>query len=56
MATPSSQVTTKTTIAPNAILSKVRDYPPEELAKHAISRRAIEAVIWGMSAVNSELM
>jgi hypothetical protein len=34
----------------------VRDYPPEELAKHAISRRAIEAVIWGMSAVNSELM
>ncbi|MVT69326.1 DUF1214 domain-containing protein [Bradyrhizobium pachyrhizi] len=30
--------------------------PPEELAARNINRRAIEAVVWGMSAVNTELM
>ena len=57
MSTTPSQITTKTaTSVPNAILSKLRDYPPEQLAKDAIRRRAIEAVIWGMSAVNTDLM
>jgi hypothetical protein len=57
MSTTPSQLTTKTaTSVPNAILSKVRDYSPEELAKQAVRRRAIEAVIWGMPAANSELM
>jgi hypothetical protein len=29
---------------------------PDELARRAIERRAVEAVIWGMPAVNAELM
>jgi hypothetical protein len=29
---------------------------PEELARRAIERRAIETVIWGMPAVNYDLM
>ena len=29
---------------------------PGELARRAIERRAVEAVIWGMPAVNTELM
>src|SRR6478735_9277881 len=29
---------------------------PEELARRAIERRAAEAVIWGMPAVNYDLM
>jgi hypothetical protein len=29
---------------------------PSELARRAIERRAVEAVIWGMPAVNTELM
>jgi hypothetical protein len=29
---------------------------PDELARRAIERRAVEAVIWGMPAVNTELM
>ena len=31
-------------------------YSPEELARRAQERRAVEAVIWGMPAVNAELM
>jgi hypothetical protein len=31
-------------------------YSPDELARRAIERRAVEAVIWGMPAVNTELM
>ena len=30
--------------------------PPEDLEKRAVERRAVEAVIWGMPAVNAELM
>jgi len=33
-----------------------QDYTVEELAKRTIHRRAVEAVIWGMPAVNYELM
>src|SRR6476659_6370782 len=29
---------------------------PEQLARNALRRRAIEAVIWGMPAVNTDLM
>jgi hypothetical protein len=56
MATTPSQITAKTASATNAILSKVREYPLEQLAKDTMRRRAIEAVIWGMSAVNTDLM
>ena len=34
----------------------MEDYAPEQLTRNSIRRRAIEAVIWGMPAVNSELM
>src|SRR5262249_23143203 len=30
--------------------------PPEELANRNLERRAVQAVIWGMSAVNTDLM
>ena len=33
-----------------------QDFSPEELAGRAIQRRAVEAVIWGMPAVNYDLM
>jgi len=29
---------------------------PEQLSRNAVHRRAIEAVIWGMPAVNTDLM
>jgi hypothetical protein len=29
---------------------------PEQLARNALHRRAIEAIIWGMPAVNTDLM
>src|SRR6516164_8544496 len=31
-------------------------FTPRELAEHALQRRAVEAVIWGMPAVNYDLM
>jgi hypothetical protein len=31
-------------------------YSPEELTRRAQERRAVEAAIWGMPAVNAELM
>jgi hypothetical protein len=31
-------------------------YSPDELARRVIERRAVEAVIWGMPAVNYDLM
>jgi hypothetical protein len=55
MSMTSSEVTAKTSREPNAVLSKVQ-YPPEELAKHTIARRAIEAAIWGMPLVNTDAM
>lgn len=33
-----------------------QDFSPDELASRAIERRAVEAVIWGMPAVNYDLM
>jgi hypothetical protein len=51
-----TKVTTTTAGEKNAILSKVRDYPPEQLAKQALRRRAVEAAIWGTPAVNFDVM
>ena len=31
-------------------------FSPQQLAKRTLDRRAVEAVIWGMPAVNAELM
>ena len=39
-----------------ALPAQAQDLSPEELARRAIERRAVEAVIWGMPAVNAELM
>ena len=39
-----------------AISAQAQDYSPDELARRTIERRAVEAVIWGMPAVNAELM
>ena len=33
-----------------------QEFSAEELSRHAVERRAIEAVIWGMPAVNYQLM
>ena len=35
---------------------KARNFSTRELARRVIERRAFEAVIWGMPAVNAELM
>ena len=36
--------------------SFAQDYSAEDLVRRAIERRAVEAVIWGMPAVNTDLM
>jgi hypothetical protein len=36
--------------------SNAQEFSADELARHALHRRAVEAVIWGMPAVNTELM
>ena len=33
-----------------------QEFSAEDLSRHAVERRAIEAVIWGMPAVNYQLM
>ena len=37
-------------------LAHAQDFSPSELQKRAIERRAVEAVIWGMPAVNYDIM
>lgn len=39
-----------------AFTSHAQDAAPQEVARRAIERRAAEAVVWGMSAVNYDLM
>jgi hypothetical protein len=39
-----------------AIASAAAAFSPDELAKRTIGRRAVEAVIWGIPAVNYDLM
>ena len=36
--------------------SQAQNVSPDELARRATERRAVEAVIWGMPAVNYDLM
>src|SRR5262245_38656944 len=52
---------TKAALAALALLfaapaSPAQTFPPEELVRRNVERRAVEAVIWGMSAVNTDLM
>ena len=42
------------TCAATAVVAQ--DISPEELTRRAVERRAVEAVIWGMPAVNTDLM
>jgi hypothetical protein len=39
-----------------AVSAYAHDFSPEDLARRATERRAVEAVIWGMPAVNYDLM
>ena len=39
-----------------AASAQAQDFSPEDLARRTIERRAVEAVIWGMPAVNYDLM
>jgi hypothetical protein len=39
-----------------AALAQAQEFSAEDLARRAIERRAVEAVIWGMPAVNYDLM
>ena len=39
-----------------ASLAHAQSYSSEELARRSLERRAVEAVIWGMPAVNYDLM
>jgi hypothetical protein len=39
-----------------AATARAQDFSPEDLARRTIERRAIEAVIWGIPAVNTDLM
>jgi hypothetical protein len=44
------------TSAAKAALAKLEEYSASELVRRAIERRAVEAVIWGMPAVNFDRM
>ena len=39
-----------------AMSANAQNYSADDLARRAIERRAVEAVIWGMPAVNFDLM
>jgi hypothetical protein len=39
-----------------SIPTRAENFSPDELNRRAIERRAVEAVIWGMPAVNYERM
>ena len=40
----------------DTLIAQVQEYSADELARRTLKRRAVEAVIWGMPAVNFELM
>jgi hypothetical protein len=57
----SEAVMSRTVIAALALIcaiasARAQDFSAEDLARRTIERRAIEAVIWGMPAVNLDLM
>jgi hypothetical protein len=37
-------------------LAQAQNFSSQDLARRAVERRAIEAIIWGMPAVNYDLM
>ena len=39
-----------------SIITRAGDFSAEELNRRTLERRAVEAVIWGMPAVNADLM
>ena len=43
-------------MAAGAASAPAQDFSPEELASRTIERRAVEAAIWGMPAINFDLM
>lgn len=43
-------------LAAGAVAAQPADFTPEALKSRAIARRAVEAVVWGMPAVNYDLM
>lgn len=43
-------------LAVTALHASAQTLSPEDLARRSIERRAVEAVIWGMPAVNADLM
>ena len=45
-----------TLLAAVGLGAQAQDLSPDELSRRAIERRAVEAVIWGMPAVNFDLM
>ena len=56
MSMPSGKPEAKSTSAAKAAVQKLQDLSARELNQRMIERRAIEAIIWGMPAVNFELM
>jgi hypothetical protein len=56
MSMPSGKPETKSTSAAKAALQRLQDLSAEDIVRRVFERRAIEAVIWGMPAVNFELM
>ena len=40
----------------DTLMTQAQDYSAEELARRTLKRRAVEAVMWGMPAVNFDLM
>ena len=39
-----------------AVAARAQNHSTEDLAKRAVERRGVEAMIWGMPAVNTDLM
>jgi hypothetical protein len=56
MSIPSGKPESKSTVAAKAAVQRLQDLSAKELTQRAFERRAIEAVTWGMPAVNFELM
>ena len=56
MSIPSGKPDSKSTAAAKAAVQRLQDLSAKELMQRVFERRAIEAMIWGMPAVNFELM
>lgn len=53
---PSGAAAPEVEAAKSATTAQAQRLSPEDLTRRTIERRAVEAVIWGMPAVNQELM